>query len=894
MWDEKTCMSMSKEAFIETVVGRKYIKLVLYFSSGKIKTLLLSDNIKSVVLRACEENQYLLHLTFQNNDFLIIEKLSYQDAQKLKSFLDRVQQNQLQPSMTSSPTTESTTSQNTSDTTATQEINKPSQNQVSEQTNIESFEVANEAKTLVPKMPVFPSTPISKELLKKQPENRKRTLSCNLDQNENKGFLVDSSFIGQVKSKEVSFKCENSSDDPLKMEKKKKSAIDFSFVTNSVENICLKGTAFQPVKKFLPYLFGSSCNENGVDWDEFEVFFSMYPEKMLRGLPNLGNTCYINAVLQCLCSVTPFINDLLNQGYPWSEIPHDSFSMYLTQILFLKDIFNMKAKEKVLVDIKIAISVVAKVFSNDMQNDAHEFLSHCLDELKETIQKLNAIPETKNKCGKGTLPRQVFADNAEPQRPFCPVVTNFEVELLRSIFCKYCGNAVLKTDPNNYLSINLPQGMKTRPLSIQYVLDHFFSAEEIEYKCEKCKHNRSVAVHKLSKLSRILVIHLKRYSFNEIQSLKKDRQEVIISKFLKLSPHCNRNTKLPSPLSKNGHKRDNQLLKDFQKMTFDLFNSPKPSELTTKFVDIPIGSDTESKSANLVQGASSEEKQNDLGKDTDKSDSGDELSFEEELLEEDLLEEEISAGLKYQNYVSNSLAQKHEAKPSSSSLADGFVEELSQSPKLDQYEKTNTPMESDLHSFGGCWRDLVEDNPIIPDKVQNKCQPIRISDKIRMQKEAIRAFTQSRLKSNARGLKENLNKPRELNDQKAHLISQSPANSPEKSGNVTKNESKAKDPMTNDDNDAAYTYRLFGVISHIGNSPHSGHYISDAYNFNRRKWFTYNDLHVMGIPEVNMQEARICTGYIFFYMYNETFEELLERRKDLHRFSQKAESSQKE
>ncbi|XP_042527687.1 ubiquitin carboxyl-terminal hydrolase 26 [Dipodomys spectabilis] len=900
MENQKPWMSMSKEAFIETVVGRKYIKLVLYFSTGKIKTLLLSDNIKGVTLRACEGNQYFLHLAFHNNDFLLIEKLSFLDAQKLKSFFDRVQQNRLQPitiaSMQKGIFTDTDTQNRESivastsaqsicaATTATKEISKPSQKQVSKQRNIGYFEVANKAKNLDPKMPVFPATSTSKELVQKQPENRKRTLSYDSDHNENKSFLVDNNFIEQMKSKEESVKCESSSDNQLKMEKKKKSAIEFSFVTNSVENICLKGTAFEPVpeKKFLPYLFGSSCNEDGVDWDEFEVFFSMYPEKMLRGLPNLGNTCYINAVLQCLCSVTPFVNDLLNQGYPWSEIPHDSFSMYLTQILFLKDIFNMKAKEKVLVDIKIAISEVAKVFSTDMQNDAHEFLTHCLDEMKETIQTLNAIQEAKNKCGEGTLPRPAFADNAATQSPFCPVVTNFEVELLRSIFCKSCGNAVLKTDPNNYLSINLPQGIKTRPLSIQYALDHFFSAEELEYKCEKCKHNRSVAVNKLNKLSRVLVIHLKRYSFNEFQSLKKDKQEVIVSKYLKLSSHCNRNTKLPPPLSKNGHRRDNQLLKGFQKMTFDLFNSPNSSEFTSKFMDETIGSENESESQKLVQGASSEELQSDLGGDSDRTDSGDEMFFEEELLEEEILEDEFSAGSKYQNDVSASLVQKDEPKPSSSPVAflgDGFIEKLSQSPKLDQYEKTNTSMESDLHSMGECWRDLFEDNPVIPDTFQNKGKQTQMCDKVRMKKEAIQqAFTQRRSKLNAQGHME------------AYL------NSPnsKKSEKVTKKESEAKDPMINADKDAAYTYRLIGVISHIGNTPHSGHYISDAYNFNRQKWFTYNDLHVMSIPEVSMQEARICTGYIFFYMYNETFEELLERTEDLQRFSHKAESSRKE
>ena len=66
MWSAKAGMSKSRNALIETCVGKREVKLILYFSTGKIKTLQLHDNIKSVVLQTYGEDQNYLHLTFKN------------------------------------------------------------------------------------------------------------------------------------------------------------------------------------------------------------------------------------------------------------------------------------------------------------------------------------------------------------------------------------------------------------------------------------------------------------------------------------------------------------------------------------------------------------------------------------------------------------------------------------------------------------------------------------------------------------------------------------------------------------------------------------------------------------------------------------------------------------
>lgn len=76
-----------------------------------------------------------------------------------------------------------------------------------------------------------------------------------------------------------------------------------------------------------------------------------------------------------------------------------------------------------------------------------------------------------------------------------------------------------------------------------------------------------------------------------------------------------------------------------------------------------------------------------------------------------------------------------------------------------------------------------------------------------------------------------------------------------------------------------HSYRLISVVSHIGSTSSSGHYISDVYDIKKQAWFTYNDLEVSKIQEAAVQSDRDRSGYIFFYMHKEIFDELLETEK---------------
>ena len=51
------------------------------------------------------------------------------------------------------------------------------------------------------------------------------------------------------------------------------------------------------------------------------------------------------------------------------------------------------------------------------------------------------------------------------------------------------------------------------------------------------------------------------------------------------------------------------------------------------------------------------------------------------------------------------------------------------------------------------------------------------------------------------------------------------------------------------------TYRLVGVVSHLGGATHSGHYMSDVYSVDRDRWFHYDDHRVSCVQEADCSET---------------------------------------
>jgi ubiquitin carboxyl-terminal hydrolase 26/29/37 len=507
--------------------------------------------------------------------------------------------------------------------------------------------------------------------------------------------------------------------------------------------------------------------------------------------------------------------------------------------------------------------------------------------LKGDIEKLNNLCSTEREPENGDLSPQMFAGDTVTKLFVCPIVANFEYELQVSIICKACGQVALKTEQNNYISINLHQEKNPFFPSIQNYFDLFFKEEEVKYNCEKCKNQNSILKNKFHQLPRVLIVHLKRYSLNDHWLLVKNGRQVEIPKYLSLSSHCNENTRPPCPLDSHVPVGDRKVSQEM--VSEILSNSAQALKLTSEPndpLDLCMGPDEDAELQTvqrIYEGASQEQEQTVLGSAS---------KLEPELVKsrnQTLSEKKLPASksMTDEGDISLPMICEDEGKPVSipdPGFSGAHLQEVPEIPDLKNYKQTNILGELDYYSVTGLLKGLYgyceNKNP----EGQGMAKQHQQHHEKRFKEEFLQLTPPPSVRK--LDIQENTDKDlcrsSELRLQKDDLTSLGALGSDKNPENKYISESEniadeAKKPKTVKTGDPLRTYRLISIVSHIGSSHKSGHYISDVYDFGKQAWFTYNDLKVSEIPEARIQEARLCSGYIFFYMHSEIFETLLEK-----------------
>lgn len=235
----------------------------------------------------------------------------------------------------------------------------------------------------------------------------------------------------------------------------------------------------------------------------------------LTGLKNMGNTCYMNSILQCVSNTAPLANYFVTGGFendlnPKSET-RGQISKEFAEVLIR--LWNSQYKSISPTDLKRTIGKYKKEFSGSDQQDSHEFVITLMDWLhKETnkILKPTKEPEQKNE----NLPDYVAANNhwkefiARNQSIFIQL---FHGQRRSIVQCLTCRTESVTYDVFSVLTLPIPGGTNRTSL-----IDCFtaYLKEEVldEWKCPTCRVNRkSLKKIDIVKFPPLLVIHLNRF-----------------------------------------------------------------------------------------------------------------------------------------------------------------------------------------------------------------------------------------------------------------------------------------------------------------------------------------------------------------------------------------------
>ncbi|XP_053733455.1 ubiquitin carboxyl-terminal hydrolase 37 [Synchiropus splendidus] len=906
-----------KEGTFEILEKDNKVNLSLLFNHGTAKNIQLNQNVKSV-----SQNLTRISVTLKDNSIITLDKMSPNLLQKTKECLEKLKQGK---TSVLKSTHGSANFSMLSNRSGKNETGHSGEKQSTPRR--QSTEGRDDA---TPRKPLgspsrATSTPSRAGLSENRGEKRKRLLNSESDLTEDYPKENDSSSNNKATSepsRKFLLSCkeklkqaeENRSSAPLGSSPLQPSSFYGRSVTkdygqshsiferdsrpsstsqvSSAKRSLLQPNHSTPFKKSRPSLDYGGWNKQRP---------SALTQPPLQGFSNLGNTCYMNAILQSLFSLPSFSNDMLRQSIPWKKVPINALLRRFAHLMVKKDVGCSETKKDLLRKVKNAISSTAERFSGNAQNDAHEFLSQCLDQLKDDVERMNkswtneatasSSPSRSSEIAPDQAAKLEPGDEVDTSRVYtCPVAVNMEFEVQHTITCKCCGEVVTKREQFNDLSIDLPRRKKTLPLrSIQDSLDLFFRMEEIEYSCEKCNGKAATVTHKFSKLPRVLILHLKRYSFNAQLSMNsKLGQQVVIPRYLTLLSHCTESTRPPITLGWSSQASMSRALKS---STLSNSTSAPPRRVGGKTANtILLDSDSEEEPTRKGNTTRRRQLSSCLSEDGDRPEEKgavmDPADFsginDDEMLVAVLEMSRQEAALS----APASLDDEPTSSPDTG-FGDADAHDLAYHAEL--MDPDSKQPADGLNSLDLTMDENKENQTPEGPGQQGELdwvQQYRL-DQEREEQELQQALAQSLQEHEAQEMREDddLKRATELSLQEFNNSLPDLLCSDEDSGNeelldMEYTEAETESLKRNAENgDLSNSFRLISVVSHIGSSSSSGHYISDVYDMKKQSWLTYNDLDVSRTHESAVQSDRDRSGYIFFYMHKDVFEQLSEMER---------------
>ncbi|XP_049300107.1 ubiquitin carboxyl-terminal hydrolase Usp2 isoform X2 [Anopheles funestus] len=264
----------------------------------------------------------------------------------------------------------------------------------------------------------------------------------------------------------------------------------------------------------------------------------------LCGLWNIGNTCFMNSMIQCLSNTRELTSFLRSQ--PSTELGTNKDHRILAEYTkLIKNMWSGSQRSINPSDLKHAFSSKHRMYSGSAQQDAQEFLRFFLDSLHGALNvavkrdPLGEIDDAMNARVKADMLWEWYskAENS--------VIKDLFVGQLRSTLkCTHCDTESTMFDP--FWDLSLPLPTSNSRCKLENCLEMFIKEEILDGidqpTCSHCETRRKCTKSlTIERFPRYLVIHLKRFSETRFSKLTNTVEFPTKKRELNLQPYASEN-----------------------------------------------------------------------------------------------------------------------------------------------------------------------------------------------------------------------------------------------------------------------------------------------------------------------------------------------------------------
>jgi ubiquitin carboxyl-terminal hydrolase 36/42 len=232
------------------------------------------------------------------------------------------------------------------------------------------------------------------------------------------------------------------------------------------------------------------------------------------GLINLGNTCFINASLQCLANTPPLVQWLLsNSHHQYCRMKLEKrFCLFceaerIVKLIHSKTSYSSSMGPANPNNIARRIKDISKTFRFGRQEDASEFLICLIDKIVEACLRSSQPPE-RLRPSSGTSYEQLCHSQTF-------LHDLFGLVLRSRVICSRCRHTSDTFEVQYTWIVSVRNHSDLRQSLQQFVCRETLSGENL-YRCMKCKQLvPAIKRYTLHKASKILLINFKRFEFGK-------------------------------------------------------------------------------------------------------------------------------------------------------------------------------------------------------------------------------------------------------------------------------------------------------------------------------------------------------------------------------------------